>query len=325
MRLIRAFIFVLFVFAAGCADMELPIPAGAPQTPVAEPNPGAPQTRRQIFDSAFQTEPEDDLPRMNVHETLHFSIHGWSIQQMADVGQACEAVYRKIMFDMNLLSFKPRENYRVTIYRDQQEYQERTGYPGWSGGGTVTQMLGAVLPSERQQRARTSIVTYETAVSPPLLAHEICHLVFNEFMNFGDNETARKVFWLNEGLATYEEMEARPAAEKSEYVGITRSLLRSHRLPLNEAVSVRPMELRQELLGSYFFGGRTYQYTNIDIWYWQMRDVTEFLIRKKGNYNFFLLLNALKNGRDINGALSEAYPGMWRNLSDLEAEWKSSL
>ena len=41
-------------------------------------------------------------------------------------------------------------------------------------------------------------------------------------------------------------------------------------------------------------------------------------------YNFYLLLEALKGRKPLEQAISEAYPGKWRSLSELEAAWEQS-
>lgn len=258
-------------------------------------------------------------------ESLHFIVYAYDSATAAKAADIAEDVYKKIMFDANLMSFKPRDNYRITIYRDQEEYTAKTGYPRWSGGGTVTVPVGQILPTERDVRARSSIVAFETYLTRSLLAHEISHLVFNEFMSYATTEEAAQTVWLNEGLATYEEFEAYDTSVRSSFSTLSRSLLRSHAVSLEEAVKFRPIYAIPQVLGSFTLGGTRQNFTTIDVWYWQVRTLTEFLIQKQGQYNFYLFLDSLKRKRDVVAALGEAYPGRWRNLSDLEVEWRQWL
>jgi hypothetical protein len=262
---------------------------------------------------------------MSVQDTLHFSVHARDLPAAASVGEISEQIYRKIMFDTNLLSFRPKENYSIIVYPDAAEYQARTGYPEWSGGATLTEPLGGVLPSDRDARPRTSIVTFETESLPAVLAHEISHLIFNEFMGFSSLAQSDQVLWLNEGFATYEEFETYDRAERDEFLSVVNPLLKARAFSLDEMARIRPSSMPPRREGEYFFRGRLHPYTNIDLWYWQARSLSAFLIRRQGEYPFFLLLNALRRQRDLSGALSEAYPGKWGSLRDLETEWLQSL
>lgn len=258
------------------------------------------------------------------YQTLHFIVMAPTLSKAEQTAQISEKTYEKIMFDANLLSFKPKENYPIVIYRDGLEYQQKTGFPRWSGGGTSTQLLGRVLPAEREIRALTSIQTFIEIITPSLLAHEISHLIFNEHMEFFTAEDAERVRWLNEGFAMVQEMEAWDSPERDEYVKLTRSLILSDPMPLANLTSFNPFRDPQINLGSYIWRGRSILYTNIDLWYWQSRELTSYLIQTQGPYNFYLLLEALKGRKPLEQAISEAYPGKWRGLSELEAAWKQT-
>lgn len=262
--------------------------------------------------------------KMQRVESLHFVVRGYNFSKIAEIARTCEDIYQKVMFDTNLLSFKPKENYSVTVYSTREEFHQITGFPSWSGGGARTKLLGNLRSEERDLRALTSIVTHEEALTTPLLAHEITHLVFNEFMEFYTAEDADRCRWLNEGLASYEELEANPPATRDEFLGVVEPLLREHALPVGEVLDFNPFRQPLVTLGTYFFQGRRFLFTNVDVWYWQCRSLTEFLIEKHGRYNFYLFMNALKVRKDVFVALQEGYPGRWRNLTDLENEWKGN-
>lgn len=279
--------------------------------PSTEEAPVVPRPAGQSVQSTFQS-----------YESLHFIVRGRNNLPLSKIANGCEEIYTKIMFDTNLLSFKPKENYLISIFRDKLEYQMETGYPSWSGGGAVTQLLG---PSEKEIKSKTAIYTWETMAAPPLLAHEITHLVFNEFMDFSSVEDMDAVRWLNEGLATYEELGWYPEQERKEFLQVTKVLLRQNALPLNQAIQFKPFHEKVQWMGSYFFMGQTYLFSNIDLWYWEVRSVTEFLIEKEGQYPFFQFLDSLRRNKDLTLALSDAYPGKWKDLATLEDEWKRWL
>ncbi|OGR82647.1 MAG: hypothetical protein A2901_02935 [Elusimicrobia bacterium RIFCSPLOWO2_01_FULL_54_10] len=294
---------LLTLFLAGCSGWEVdPSISGSPVEP------------RSVSGTGLQS-----------YESLHFRAQAPTHVKARQVSEISEKIYSKIMFDANLLSFKPRDNYPITIFRDRFEYQDQTGMPAWSGGGTLTRPLGQVLPSERDIRALTSIVTFEEVLSPALLAHEISHLIFNEYMAFfrpGDSESVR---WLNEGFATYQEMEAWPDAERDSYLRLTRSLVLQNSMSMPRFLVFNPFRDPQSNIGSYNWRGQSLVFSNIDIWYWQARELAGFLIQSQGRYNFSLLLEALKARKPLNQALAEAYPGKWRSMAELENEWLLAL
>lgn len=259
------------------------------------------------------------------YESLHFMLKGHDLARLIDVSKIAEEIYAKIMFDTSLLSFKPRESYTIAIYRNRYEYISETGYPAWSGGGAVTKPLGQILPSEKETVARTSIFTFEDALSFELLAHEISHLVFNEFMVSDTVEEHGNLLWLNEGFATYEEYEMRKKDERDEFLTSINSSLKNNLMPIATFMDFRPLNEKPKWLGVYYFKGKKIPYTNIDLWYWQSRSLIEFLVEKGGRYNFFLLLNAFKQKKGILQSLNEAYPTRWRSLEELDNEWRQSL
>ncbi len=262
---------------------------------------------------------------MQSYQSLHFIVYGNDLNRNMKVAEKAEEIYKKIMFDTNLLSFKPRENYKITIYENSEEYQQRTRFPAWSAGGATTKPLGQILPGDRDLRARTSITTFQTVLSGSLLAHELTHLVFNEFMTFETYDDMALVLWLNEGLATYEEMEFYDDALQKDFIQISRSLVKREVLPVNDMIAFRPMQTLPQTMGKYYFKNQSYEYTNVDLWYWHVRFLTEFLIRREGQYSFYLLMDALKQKKKLADALQVAYPGKWRNLTELESEWRQWL
>ena len=307
LRLIPAFAGMTMMFLAGCAGWEVD-PSG---------------TAGNGRDSSAQD--DDSGPSLQSYETLHFTVKAPSMSRAEAIAQFSEKIYSKVMFDANLLSFKPKENYPVIVYRDRFEYQKMSGFPAWSGGGTTTRLLARLLPAERELRALTSIQTFEEVYTPQALAHEVTHLIFNEYMEFFTAEDAERVRWLNEGFAMVQEMEAWDSPEKDEYAQLTRSLVRDNPMPLSKLMSFDPFQEPQIGLGSYNWRGYSVAYSNIEIWYWQARELTAYLIKTQGPYNFYLLLDMLKGRKTLEQAVSQAYPGKWRGLSELEDAWKQSL
>ncbi len=262
---------------------------------------------------------------MRFYQSLHFVVYGYDMNKNMNIAENAENVYKKVMFDMNLMSFKPRENYRITVYRTPEEFHQETSLPAWSGGVTVTKPLGEILPSERGIQSRVSIATYESGLTASQLAHEVTHLVFNEFMGASSPEKLSRLKWLNEGLATYEEMEFYNDGLKEDFIRLTRSIVKRNPVPINEMVSFLPIHVVPQNVGRFYFANQPNDYTNIDLWYWHTQFLAQFLIKKEGQFAFYTLLGALKNDRTFVDALQDAYPGKWRTLQELENEWRQWL
>lgn len=259
------------------------------------------------------------------YESLHFRLQGKNFLKLKELAKIAEEIYSKVMFDTNLLTFKPKQSYLLVIYANPNDYFMETGNPPWSGGATLTELAARLLPTERQEKARTSIFLYEQVLSIPLLAHEIAHLIFNEFISLSSLEEADFFRWLNEGLATYEEFSWREPSEREEFLQAIQPFLKQFAMPFETMTSFTPFQTTLRAMGSYFYKGERIVFTNIDLWYWQVRSMVEFLIEKQGQYGFFQFLNSLKQKKDLAAALADAYGANWRTLKDLENEWRQSL
>ena len=296
----KNYFFILFFFILGCSSLpEIEVPLNS--------------------NTSWGTQ------SMKYYESLHFKVSAYSYENAIEVSKISEEIYNRIMQDLNLLSFRPKNPYPIIVYQDQEEYHRSTGYPGWSGGATVSIPLGSLLPAERESLPRSIILTYETILSPAILSHEITHLVFNEFMEFSTREDSSRFFWINEGLATYEENQTYQDWEQNEFAAITQRLVKENIISLDRVMSFYPVYENQKILGEYSYKNKTWRFSNIDIWYWQVSRLCGFMIERKGKYNFSVLLQALKSGKEFQEALVEAYIGQWRNLQDLEREWKNTL
>ena len=260
----RAF-FLLFL--SGCTTLppeSLPVvhnPAGAL---TASFQPPGPQTFTSV--GARFSARAGDPGRASVFETL------------------AEDDYQRVMADTGLFSFKPEGLYPVFLYKDLQEYLEKTDAPRWSGGITAG---NAIYTFDGPRMART-------------LAHEITHLVFHEYM--GEGQYLR---WFNEGLAVYEESRAGNAEDKKE---IEDWMASSHDAPMTFGVMV-----------SYVPGdSRTAK------WYGQSASVARFLVEVGGRTNVERFLTLMKSGASLDTALANAFPTLCDGLGSLEKRWRLS-
>lgn len=300
------FLIFLALVLAGCGGLEV-IPPSSPKSKVSG---NLPTSARDTYQT---------------YESLHFRLQGKNFLRLKEIAKTAEEIYSKVMFDTNLFTFKPRQNYLLVVYADPNDYFKETGNPPWSGGATITELAARVLPSEREEKARTSIFMVESALTVPILAHEITHLIFNEFVALSSLEEANFFRWLNEGLATYEEFSWREKSERETFLQAIQTSLKQFAMDFETMTDFAPFKIDQHELGSYFYKGERYVFTNIDLWYWQVRSVVGFLIEKQGRYAFFQFLNILKQKKNLTLAMADAYGAKWKNLKELENEWRQSL
>ena len=227
-------------------------------------------------------------PGYKTEETMHFSVKAYSSSSASAASYAalCEQNYSRIMQDLGIYSFVPAHPYNVVIYRDAAEYHSKTGQPEWSGGATYGNAL----------------LLYEGSGLGATMAHEMTHLVFNEFMGLGQ---ASQLRWLNEGVAVYEETRSN-AQSAAFYTQRINETVAPNPIPFSQMVNLAPQ-------------GETLN--NVDRWYAQVSSVAGFMIRTGGSFNFSLFLSKLRDGASVDQAISGTYGASWKKLEDVERAW----
>lgn len=265
----------LLLLCSLCACVDLPSGAvpGADNTvaPVQSPFKG--------LDPGYKTE-----------ETAHFKVEAYTSEEASLYAQECEQDYTRIMQDLGLYSFVPAEPYNVVMYKDSAEYHAKTGQPDWSGGATYGNAL----------------LLYESPALTPIMAHEMTHLIFNDFMGISQ---AAQLRWLNEGVAVYEETRADPS-DAAQYQARVNTTVAPNPIPFSQMVNLAPQDESQQ---------------NVDRWYAQVGSVVGFLIRQGGSFNFSIFLTKLRSGESVDAAISETYGTMWHSLADVEKAWKLNI
>lgn len=253
-----------------CACVEVPtgsLPAEEVRQPIESPFKG--------LDPGYKTV-----------ESAHFSLQAYSSSGAALYSSLCEENYSRIMQDLGLYSFVPARPYNVVVYRDAAEYRAKTGQPEWSGGAAYGNAL----------------LLYEGDGLRATMAHEMTHLVFNEFMGLSQAASLR---WLNEGVAVYEESRS-DQASRSYYAARVKDSVAPNPIPFAQMVNLAPAGESQR---------------KVDRWYAQVGSVAGFLVRQGGSFNFSLFLGRLRDGADVDKALQDVYGGSWKTLADVERQW----
>lgn len=264
----RLFLPAVLLCLAACVD----VPTGA-----------SPAAARLPVDSPYQGLD----PGHKTEETAHFKVSAYTSEGARKYAALCEANYTRIMQDLGLYSFVPARPYNVVIYKDAAEFRARTGQPAWSGGAAYGNAL----------------LLFEGEALNATMAHEMTHLVFNEFMGLSQ---AAQLRWLNEGVAVYEEMRSDQNSAAA-YASRIASDVKINPIPFSQMVNLAPVNESQK---------------TVDRWYSQVGSVVGFLIRQGGSFNFSIFLGRLRDGASADRALADTYPGLWAKLSDVEKAWK---
>lgn len=212
--------------------------------------------------------------------SLHFKVSAYGSDDARIVSELSERLYSSLMNDTGLYSFLPREPYRVTLYGSRAEYLKKTGLPEWSGGVSVG----------------NAIYTYASPRLSGVLAHEMTHLIFHEYLGRDDN----RLRWVNEGLAVYEEIQALAAS------GIAVSPVPGRRVTFQEMVLLAPMDEN----------GR-----DVSAWYQQVGSVVRYMIERGGRVGFGQFMRAIKDGQQPRDAVRTGFPAQWRSMDELENAW----
>jgi hypothetical protein len=59
----------------------------------------------------------------------------------------------------------------------------------------------------------------------------------------------------------------------------------------------------------------------IERWYAQVGSLASFMINQGGTLGFSIFIGRLKAGDTADAAIGAAFPGLWRNMGDLERAW----
>jgi len=226
-------------------------------------------------------------PGYKTYETAHFLVQAYTTETAVAQSVVCEQNYNRVMNDLGLYSFAPVKPYNVVVYRSVEEYIRQTGQPKWSGGMAYG----------------NAILIYESEGAAAILAHEMTHLIFNEFMGLANSPDFK---WVNEGMAVYEESRA-SAVSKAAYSRRFTNMVAPNPIPFSQLINLAPQGEEQTAA--------------VERWYAEAGSVVGFMIKEGGTLGFSIFITRLKAGATADSAISEAFPGLWKNLRDLERAW----
>ncbi len=185
---------------------------------------------------------------------------------------------------------------QIFLFATQASFVASTGQPVWSTGY-----------ADRDSRLFSSktIITFrqEENFVDGLLPHEISHLILHDFIP----STARIPIWFDEGVAQLQESNKRVMANS-----IMKTMTsRGQQIPFAQFLH---WDIRREK-----------DTRKAQVFYAQSLSVVDYLVTKFGSDALGRLCRNLRDNKDFSEALKAAYPGVFRDLQDLEKKWISSF
>jgi Tfp pilus assembly protein PilF len=244
-----------------------------------DPSDAALKSRLERIRREHQTEKD-----FNRDVTSHFSIK-YEGREKIEAGRIVLHILEDAYGEIGrALSYYPDQEIAVILYTNQQ-FQEVTDAPGWSGGiydGKIRIPVGGI--------------EQETPGLRRLLIHEYSHAVVRAI-------TRRVPTWLNEGLAQhFEGREIGPRQKE-----ILHQLAKSEQLP-----SLRSLE------GSFMgLSGPQASYA-----YLVSLSAVRHMVERYGMYRVRMMLDELASGADTGRAISNA---LLISQEEFERGWKRSL
>ncbi|MDD2774151.1 MAG: hypothetical protein PHP45_10715 [Elusimicrobiales bacterium] len=223
-------------------------------------------------------------------QTLHFIVRASSSADAERYGKLAEQDYEAVMRATGLYSFLSDNAYELVVYSTREEYLAKSGQPAWSAGTTL----------------HNAIMLYDGTDAQRVLAHEMTHVIFGEFMG----RPRPDLRWLNEGLAVYMETSAIAGDTLGAFRADAAAAIRTGAMNFTMLTGYSPMQDDSSRLR--------------DNWYMQCESVVRYLLDEGGQLSFAVFLKALKENSDIDNAAQLAWRGKWQGLSGIEAGWRKA-
>lgn len=227
-----------------------------------------------------------------LHKSHHVLVYYLGHEEFAkEVAKAAEDYYKDIADILDFPRYKDfwlwEKRAKIYLYKDRDSYLQYTGSPQWSGG--------CAYYDKREIHSFQDSPQFLDSILP----HELTHLIFREFMGPG-----RQIpLWLDEGVACYQEKTKRMKATPAMKVLVEEG----KHIPIETLAFMRlTKDIDSETAG---------------IFYLEATSLVEFLIERFGRRRFGIFCRQLRDEKNLEEALTFAYPTAIRSLQDLERAW----
>jgi hypothetical protein len=249
----------------------------------------------------------------------HFLVYFCQDESAAkNVLDSAEVYYRDIASELGYPRYSEfwtwEKRVKIYIYPEHSAYIKATGQPEWSQG----------LADYKKKQ----IISYAWSKGflESLLPHEMAHLIFRDFVGF----KGQIPLWLDEGVAQWAEKDKRKQIEglvKDLYLNNSLVSLEDmikldvRRVKDKEKVFIRSIRTKEGERGVLFLSAENL----VNTYYIQAVSLVEFLVKRYGADNFANFCRQLRDGKDLEEALTFAYPTSVRSINELEDRWRGFL
>jgi hypothetical protein len=220
-------------------------------------------------------------------------VDGLYVDRIKDLA---EEYYKTITQEFNLIRDKLwlwDNRAKIFIAKDREDYVRKYNCPDWSDG-CVNYAQKVIYTYPNQQRFNA------------ILSHELTHILFREYVG-----AARLPLWLEEGVAAYIENKYGGFRYQLTSSFLKKAIIEKKYIPLPQLNYMSNISLRNQPTDY------------INLFYAESYSLVDFLIKKGSRDNFYNFLYFLRNGSDINNALSRSFSSI-KNMEDLEKQWIKS-
>ena len=231
----------------------------------------------------------------NVEKSSHFIVYYKEAPEdfIKHVIGNSENYYHRIASDLGFNRYNFwlwDERAKVYIYNNILDYQVATGQPFWSGGNaSVKDKIISSFPYAHD--------FFET-----VLAHEMGHIIFREFVGFDNNAVP---LWLDEGVASYQERSKYSQADT-----LVREAIGSGKFI--------PLEKLPQIGEQFSMPADTAQ-----LFYTESFSAVDFLIKKFGKDKFVTFCQSLRDKKSMDRALASSYS--FSDVGQMQEAWKKYL
>ena len=202
-----------------------------------------------------------------------------------------ERYYQKIAFDLGYSrydNFWQWENRaKIYIYRNHGEFLKATGKNPW--------IHGTAFYNKKE------IISYKWGQGflEVLLPHELCHLIFRDFVGF----KGEVPLWLDEGVAEWEEAGKRKGAVET----VKALIAQKEYIPLKELMRVGSDSEKDPVQSAKLYA--------------QAATLVGYLMETYGSSSFGSFCRELRDGKSVGEALAFVYTDSIQDVETLEKKW----
>lgn len=233
-----------------------------------------------------------DVPEWQELKSEHFLVFFLDDKVFAkEVSQKAEEYYKTIASELGYQRYSGfwtwDNRVKIYIYPDKTAFAAATGQKEWSEG--------------MADYFNKKIVSYvwNEGFLEALLPHEITHLIFRDFVGM---EGAIPL-WLDEGVAQWME----PKKREVLHAAMQNLIARGEILTLDKMMN---LDIRQATSAAL-----------VQTFYVEAASLVGFLVQQYGSDDFIGFCRQLRDKKNIDEALTFAYPTTVRDLKKLEQKW----